>query len=290
MPPLSRAEELLAIQEEARKRQYAFLHAKYGMQMRPAAAAGSTPAPPLASASPSPPSKDIQIHRAVDVIQLDAVHNPLAEVRGTRGKGKGKPTSSPTERQGRWVHTMWEGRSGSVWEEESVRPTTPSMDKGKTDRTTHHLTGPHAEEGEEEETQIDVIHRDAVDVIHRDAVHSALEKEETQIEEETQIDVIHRDAVHVIQRDAVHSALEKDETQIGEETVVDVMGNPIPPHRRLDFYGRRLCRSPSPPPAPVKRYRYGSYIVDGRRLPAGGFQVLNWVSGPGISSSLTPSM
>jgi hypothetical protein len=68
------------------------------------------------------------------------------------------------------------------------------------------------------------------------------------------------------------------------------MGNPIPPHGRLDFYGRRICRSPSPPPAPVKRYRYGSYIVDGRRLPAGGFQVLNWVSGPGISSSSTPSM
>jgi hypothetical protein len=76
------------------------------------------------------------------------------------------------------------------------------MDKGKTDRTTHHLTGPHAEEREEEETQIDVIHRDAVDVIHRDAVHSAPEKEEIQIEEKTQI-----------HRDAVHSTLEKVENQ-----------------------------------------------------------------------------
>jgi hypothetical protein len=173
------------------------------------------------------------------------------------------------------------------------------------------------------------IHRDALDVIQRDAVHSALEEaeEETQIGEETQIHrdavqhdavynalekdaQIHRDARNVIHRDAVHNTLlEEEETQIyrdaaadviqhdavhnicDDDAVVDVWGNPISPHKRLDFYGRRICPSPSPPPAPVKRYRYGScYIADGRRLHAGGFQVLNWVSGPGISSSSTPSI
>jgi len=51
---------------------------------------------------------------------------------------------------------------------------------------------------------------------------------------------------------------------------------------QYDFYGRRMGRSPSPPPLPIKRYRYGDYVLSGRRLRGGGFEVEKWISGPGL--------
>ena len=93
------------------------------------------------------------------------------------------------------------------------------------------------------------------------------------------VDVVQQDAADVVQHDAIDV--------VQHDTEVDDFGNPIPPHLKLAFYGRRMCRSPSPPQAPVQRYRYGNYILEGRRLPNGGFQALSWISGPRISS---PSM
>ena len=75
-------------------------------------------------------------------------YHSASEVRGAKGKGK-TSILPPSGRRGRWVHTMWEGRSGSVWEEEQERPTAPRKDKGKTDRTEHYLTGLQAEEAED---------------------------------------------------------------------------------------------------------------------------------------------
>jgi len=51
---------------------------------------------------------------------------------------------------------------------------------------------------------------------------------------------------------------------------------------QYDFYGRRMGRSPSPPPLPTKRYRFGDYVVRGRRLRGGGLEVEKWISGPGL--------
>jgi len=72
----------------------------------------------------------------------------------------------------------------------------------------------------------------------------------------------------------------------------DEWGQTVPERSRVDFYGRpvsRTSRSPSPQAGPVKRYRLGSFVVDGRRLPGGGFQALRWVSGPGLEAPNGPS-
>lgn len=71
----------------------------------------------------------------------------------------------------------------------------------------------------------------------------------------------------------------------GGNPYMDVFGNVIPMHKRVDFYGRRLCRSPTPEPLPIKRYKYGDYIVEGRRLHGGGFHVVRYISGPDLDET-----
>ena len=110
-----------------------------------------------------------------------------------------------------------------------------------------------------------------------------LESDDYPLEDAVDVVLQHPDD-SIFQQDAA-DVLQHGAADVLQHGARDIFGTAIPPHQQLDFYGRRMCRSPSPPQAPVKRYRYGSYIVEGRRLPKGGFQALSWISGPGISSS-----